>query len=93
MPFKYDFGGDLEENFGGLHKKDRKLYEALMKKIEQIAASYEFTIDHYKNLSHGMSDYKRVHVGKSFVLIFRVFKKERFILFDRFRHHDDAYKR
>jgi mRNA-degrading endonuclease RelE of RelBE toxin-antitoxin system len=42
----------------------------------------------FKNLRRGMSDYKRVHIGK-FVLFFKVEKDV--IIFDRFVHHDEAY--
>lgn len=62
------------------------------KKIKQIIASDTQTIAHYKNLRNELSDYKRGHVAKSFVLMFKVFKKENFILFDKIKHHDDAYK-
>ena len=92
MSFRYDFSDELEEALSNLHKRDKALYESLMKKIVQIASSDEFTINHYKNLTHGLSDYKRVHVGKSFVLMVKVFSKEKFILFAKFKHHDNAYK-
>ena len=93
MPFKYDASDSLEETQARLFRKDRKTYEALMKKIEEIASRDEKTIEFYKNLRYGLSEYKRAHVAKSFVLLFRVFKKERFILFDKLGHHDDIYKR
>ncbi|MCR4369177.1 MAG: addiction module toxin RelE [archaeon] len=93
MPFKYDFSDELEETLARLFKKDRKTYEAILKKASEIASRDSSSIDFYKNLRHGMSDYKRVHVARSFVLIFKVFKKERFILFDRFDHHDNIYER
>ncbi len=93
MPFKYDFSDELEETLEKLFKKDRKTFEALMKKIGDIASRDETTIEFYKNLRHGMSEYKRVHIAKSFVLLFKVFKKQKFILFDKFKHHDDVYKR
>ena len=75
-----------------LSKRNKKLVEILNKKIKQIIDSDEFTIDHYKNLRHGLSDYKRVHIDKSFVLLFKVFKEKNYILFDKLKHHDDAYK-
>ncbi|MFH1234005.1 MAG: addiction module toxin RelE [Candidatus Diapherotrites archaeon] len=93
MPFKYDFSDELEDTLAKLFKKDRNAYEALLKKIDEIASRDEFTIEFYKNLRYDLKEYKRVHVTKSFVLMFKVFKKEKFILFDKFRHHDDVYKR
>lgn len=92
MPFSFDLSEELKAEVRVLVKRDGALVDAMNKKIKQIAASDEFTIGHYKNLKHDLSDYKRVHIG-SFVLTFTVFKKEKFILFERFRHHDDAYRR
>jgi len=93
VSFKYDFSDELEKTIKKLFKKDRKISEALMKKIEEIASRSETEIEFYKNLRHDLSEYKRVHIAKSFVLVFKVFRKEKFILFDKFKHHDDIYKR
>ncbi len=93
MPFKYDVSYEVEATQTKLFKKDRKTYEALMKKIEEIASRNETTIEFYKNLRYGLKQYKRAHVAKSFVLLFKVFKEEKFILFDKFGHHSDIYKK
>ena len=93
MPFKYDFSDELQETMEKLFKKDRKTYETIMKKAEEVASRDERTIDSYKNLAYSLKEFKRVHISKSFVLLFKVFKKEKFILFDRFDHHDNIYKR
>ena len=42
---------------------------------------------------YDLSDYKRVNIDKSFVLIFKVFRKENHILFERFEHHDRIYRK
>jgi YafQ family addiction module toxin component len=93
MPFKHDFSDELEETLEKLFKKDRKLYEAVFKKINEITSRDQNTIDFYKNLRHDLKEYKRVHVDKSFVLLFKVFKKESFILFDKLKHHDRVYEK
>lgn len=93
MPFSFDLSEELKSKVGMLARKDKKTAEALNKKIKQIAGSDEAGVERYKNLRYGLSEYKRAHVAKSFVLLFRVFKRERFILFDKFGHHDDIYKR
>ena len=92
MSFKYDVSDELESTLTKLFKKDLKRYEIVFKKIEEVASRDLSTIDFYKNLKHGLNEYKRVHIDKSFVLIFKVFKKEKFILFDRLEHHDNIYK-
>ncbi len=93
MPFSFDLSDELKATIRVLARKDRKTAEILNKKIKQIITSDEATIDHYKNLRHGLSEYKRVHIAKSFVLLFKVFKKEKHVFFDKFGHHDDIYRR
>jgi len=92
VPFKYDVSDELEDTLNKLFKKDKKRYNSVMKKIEEVASRDSETIDFYKNLKHNLKEYKRVHIDMSFVLIFKVFKKEKFILFDRLDHHDNIYK-
>ncbi|MDO8624603.1 MAG: addiction module toxin RelE [Candidatus Diapherotrites archaeon] len=93
MSFRHDFSDEAEAAIAVLYRKDRSRYETILKKIEEIVSRDSQTIDAYKNLRHDLKEYKRVHVGKSFVLLFSVFKKKNFILFDKLKHHDDAYKR
>jgi len=93
VPFKYDFSDELEETLEKLFKKDRKRYETIMKKIEEIGLRDLTTIEFYKNLKYAKKEYKRVHIDRSFVLLFKVFKEEKFILFDKFGHHNDIYKK
>lgn len=93
MPFKYEFSEELEETLEKLFKRDRQRYEITLKKIEEITQRDGNTIDYYKNLRQDLKKYKRVHIDKSFVLIFRVFRNEKIILFDKLQHHDDIYKR
>lgn len=91
MPFSFDLSDELKLTLLKLSKRDPPLALALNKKIKQVALENDAaTIDHFKNLRHGLSDFKRVHIG-NFVLIFKVSKPENFILFDRFKHHDDIY--
>lgn len=93
MPFKFSISDGLRAVLEKAAKKNPELAKAVFRKIEQITTlNDESTIDHFKNLRPDLSDYKRVHIG-SFVLFFQVFRKEKFILFDRLEHHDDAYKR
>jgi len=79
----------LKERMGKLSRKDKSLYEQLLKKINEIINSYD--IEHYKNLSYKMKDSKRVHLGQ-FVLVFQYNKTTDTINFDDFDHHDNIYK-
>lgn len=71
-----------------LAKKDKTLYEQLLKRIDEIVESYN--IEHYKNLRYNMKDSRRVHFGH-FVLVFQYNKKTDTINFDDFEHHDNIY--
>ncbi len=93
MPFTFDLTDQLRETLEKLAKKDSRRSEIIRKKIQEIIESDGDAIEHYKNLRHDLSDYKRVHIDRSFVLIFRVFKKERHVLFVQFDHHDRVYRR
>ncbi len=85
---------DIEEKLHGtlqkLSKKDKLLYERVMKKIFEIINSSD--VKHYKNLRHEMSDRKRVQIGH-FVLVFKYDKANDKIIFVDFDHHDNVYDR
>ena len=88
MSFKFIITPDLEKVLNKLAHKDRSLALAIRKKMTQIINSDIVFLNHFKNLRGNLSQYKRVHVG-SFVLMLKVEKDT--IIFDRFRHHDEAY--
>lgn len=91
--FTFDLSDELRITLAKLSKKDRFRAAIVYKKIEQIVSCDEKTIDHYKNLRHDLSDFKRVHIDKSFVLLFKVSKKDGHIIFTKLDHHDNIYKR
>lgn len=93
MPFTFDLSDHLRKTLEKLSKLDPRRSKIIYKKIKEIIGSDLVVIEHYKNLRHDLSDYKRVHIDKSFVLIFKVFKSEKHILFERFDHHDNIYKK
>ncbi|MEK6970179.1 MAG: addiction module toxin RelE [archaeon] len=93
MPFSYDLSDGLREIIRKLKGRDPKKVEIIRKKIAQIVQSDEETIEHYKNLRSDLKEFKRVHIDKHFVLIFHYDKKEKFILFEDFDHHEHVYKR
>ncbi|MBN2127065.1 MAG: hypothetical protein JW703_01575 [Candidatus Diapherotrites archaeon] len=78
----------LEDTLKKLKKKDISLFNALQKKIIQIAELDKQTIHHFKNLRKPLNEFKRVHIG-SYVLMFKV--EEDTVIFDKFVHHDEAY--
>jgi len=89
--FEFDISDELKIKIRKLVKKDRKKAEIINKKIREIISHDPETIDRYKNLRHDLREYKRVHIDKHFVLTFKVYKKDNFILFADFDHHDRIY--
>ena len=90
MPYNYRTSKNLDRILQKLYKKDKLLYDQLLKKIDEIINFHD--LEHYKNLRYDMKDSKRVHVGH-FVLVFQFDKKENVVLFDDFDHHDNIYRR
>ena len=80
----------LQDIMKRLSKRDKSLYERLLKKIDEII-NYE-AFGHYKNLRYNMKDSKRVHIGH-FVLVFQYDPSTNTINFDDFDHHDRIYKK
>lgn len=87
--YNYEIKPSLKDILKKLSKKDKKLYERILIKINEIINSYN--IEAYKNLRHNLKDFKRVHLG-SFVLIFKFEKSSNKIIFENFGHHDKIYK-
>jgi len=88
MTFKFIITPALSKQVDKLAHRDKILAVAVRNKIAQIVGSDIVFINHFKNLRGSLSQYKRVHVG-SFVLMFKAEKDT--IIFDKFRHHDNAY--
>ena len=79
----------LRKTLQKLAKKDKVMYEAVMKKIEEIVSCSD--VNHYKNLQAPMQQFKRVHIKGSFVLIFKYMPSEDKIIFFELGHHDNIY--
>lgn len=74
-----------------LFKKDKTRYEATLNKINEVINSKN--INHYKNLSYDLKQFKRVHIDSHFVLTFKVDKNKKLIRFEDLQHHDIIYRR
>ena len=88
---RFELSTKLQKILKKLIKRDRKRYVIALKKIEEICSSKN--IEHYKNLSHEMKEFKRVHIDAHFVMIFKFDKKRKIVKFEDFQHHDTIYRR
>ena len=78
----------MDKALNKLSKKNPKQFEIILKKILEVIQNPH----HYKNLRKPLQHLRRVHIDKSFVLIFSVNKKEKRVLFEELDHHDRIYK-
>ncbi len=85
--YEYEIKDRASKKLRKLAKKDRVLYEAIMKKILQITGNPYIG----KPLREVLKGKRRVHIGP-FVLIYDINEKEHTVIFLDFAHHDEAYK-
>ena len=85
---EFEIKPELEKKLIKISKKDKLVYDRIIKKIEEITTSKD--VEHYKNLRKNMKESKRVHI-RPFVLIFSYDVTNDFISFEDFDHHDNIY--
>lgn len=88
--YSYELKPNLQKILTKLSKKDKNLYEQVLKKIDEIINTYD--VEHYKNLRYNMKDSKRVHISH-FVLVFSFDRNTNTISFEDFDHHDNIYNK
>ena len=87
--YNYEIIPSLQKELKKLSKKDKKRYEAVINKIEEILENPQ----HYKPLKYDFAGERRVHIMKNFVLKFEIDEQNKIVKFIFFGHHDEAYKR
>lgn len=88
--YSYQLRKGLEKDFVKLAKKSPSTLRSVSSKIKEIVSCKDCS--HYKNLRKPLSHLKRVHINKSFVLVFSVNEESKQIIFEEFDHHDKIYK-
>ncbi|MFH1054437.1 MAG: type II toxin-antitoxin system RelE/ParE family toxin [Candidatus Woesearchaeota archaeon] len=86
--YEYEFRKSVEKDLLKLSKKDPKQLLIIEKKIQEILQNPE----RYKSLRKPLQHLKRVHIDKSFVLVFSVDEKNQRIVFEDYDHHGRIYK-
>lgn len=79
---------ELDKKLEKLHKKNRKQYEIIMKKAQEIVQNPQ----HYKNLRAPLQELKEVHIDSHFVLTFSVDENTRIVTLEDFDHHDRIFR-
>ncbi len=85
--YKLNIKPKLDKKFEKIAKKDPQQFKKILNKVLEISKSNP---NHYKNLQSPLQEFKRVHIDKSFVLLFTI--KEKTITLEEFEHHDKIYR-
>jgi len=78
-----------EKIFFKLAKKNPKQLEIIYDKIQVIRRNPH----RHKNLRSPLQHLKRVHIGKSFVLVFSIKESGKLVIIEDYDHHDTIYKK
>jgi YafQ family addiction module toxin component len=70
-----------------LRKQTPDILRQINKKINEIIENPQ----RYKNLRSPLNHWKRVHIGKSFVLCYSVNELNKAVIIEAFDHHDKIY--
>ena len=77
----------VDKKFSKISKKNPKQMEIITKKIDQILDNPH----HFKPLRGDMHGARRVHIDKSFVLIYEIDEQNKVITLLDYDHHDNIY--
>ncbi len=85
--YSYELRKSVESIFLKLAKRNPKQLYIIEKKIQEIRQNPQ----HYKNLRRPLQHLKRVHIDKSFVLVFSVDENRKLVIIEDYDHHDNIY--
>ena len=86
--YSYELRKSVEKIFFKLANKNPKQLERVEKKINEVIQNPH----HYKNLRKPLQHLKRLHIDKSFVVLFSVNEDSHKVIIEDYDHHDNIYK-
>ncbi len=92
MAYSIETFPEFEEDYKRLCSKNRAFKNEVDNKIRQICNSLKINPNHYKPLGGPLTGLRRVHIGGSFVLLFKVVEPSEIVKLVKLEHHDKAYK-
>jgi len=87
MKYSLDISDKVDNKFKKMERKHRNLLRMVDKKVAQIRENPE----HFKPLRGDLHGARRVHVAKSFVLIYEINEEDKVVRIIDFDHHDKIY--
>ena len=88
MIYFLDFRPELDKKLKKLVKRNRKQYDIIMKKADEIVLNP----NHYKSLRAPLQNLKEVHINGHFVLTFSVDENTKTVTLEDFEHHGKIFK-
>jgi len=89
MQYKFEIKPKVDKKLKKIEKKDPVMFKAARDKIEVIIKNPH----HYKPLRYDLKGLRRVHLEKSFVLVFEIDEEEKMVRFLDLDHHDEIYRK
>jgi YafQ family addiction module toxin component len=89
VDWRDEYSEHLTDILRKLKRRDPYQYSIIRKKIDEVLLNPE----RYKPLRYDMKGFRRVHVLKSFVLIFKADIASKVVRFEDYDHHDNIYKK
>jgi len=87
--YDYKLRKSVETIFFKMAKKKPRQLGIIFKKIEEIRANPH----RYKNLRSPLQYLRRVHIDKSFVLVFSIDETKKTVIIEDYDHHDNIYQK
>ncbi len=86
-PYELKVRKHLDKIFAKMAKRERYNLEIIYKKLAEVCENPE----KFKPLSSPMQNLRRVHVLKSFVLVFSIDESTHTVWVEDYDHHDNIY--
>jgi len=87
--YSYELRKCVEKIFFKLARRNPKQLLIIENKIQEIRENPQ----HYKNLRKPLQHLKRMHIDKSFVLVFSVDENRKHIIIEDYDRHDNIYSK
>jgi len=87
MEYVLDISDEADKKFKKLKTKNKKQLKIIDKKVQQILENPH----HFKPLRGDMHGARRVHINKSFILIYEIHEGDRVVRILDYDHHDKIY--
>lgn len=88
MPYSLELRKHVEKEFERIAKKSPIEEEAIKKKLIEILKNPQ----RFKPLRKPMHGWWRVHIVKSFVLIYSIDEEKKTVILEDYTRHDNAYQ-